>query len=99
MSYRLVIKPLAETDIVESFTWYNQEREGLGDIFLDQLERSLEFIEMNPGQYQIRYKEVRMVKVNHFPICLHYTIEENTVFIHAVLGTSRDPQIWKERIP
>ena len=99
MSYRLVIKPLAEKDIEESYRWYNQEREGLGDIFLDQLERNLEFIEMNPEQYQTRYKEVRMAKINRFPICLHYTIEGNTVFIHAVLSTSRDPQIWKKRTP
>lgn len=98
MSYTLVIKPLAEKDIAETYTWYNEEQEGLGDTFLDQLERSLEFIEKNPGQYQIRYKEARMVKINRFPICLHYTIEEDTVFIHAVLSTSRDPQIWKKRI-
>ena len=93
----LVIKPLAEKDIAETYIWYNEEQEGLGDTFLDQLERSLEFIDQNPRQYQIRYKEVRMAKINRFPICLHYTIEEDTVFIHAVLNTSRDPQIWKKR--
>ena len=38
MSYTLVIKPLAEKDITETYTWYNQEQEGLGDTFLDQLE-------------------------------------------------------------
>jgi hypothetical protein len=95
MSYRLVIKPLAEKDITELYTWYNKEREGLGDNFLDELERSLEYVEMNPEQYQIRYKEVRMTKINLFPICLHYTIEGSKIFIHAVLSTSRDPQIWK----
>lgn len=97
MSYRLVIKPLAEKDIAETYTWYNQEQVGLGDTFLDQLERSLEFLKKNPAQYQIRYKDVRMVKLNSFPICLHYTIEENTVFVHAAFSTSRDPQLWKKR--
>jgi toxin ParE1/3/4 len=97
MNGRLVIKPLAEKDITESYTWYNQEQEGLGDTFLEELEKSFDLIEMNPDLYQIRYKEVRMAKINRFPICLHYTIEGNTVFIHAVLSTSRDPQIWKKR--
>jgi len=96
MSYSLVIKPLAEKDIAETYKWYNQEQEGLGDTFLDQLERSLEFIKKTPAQYQIRFKDVRMVKVNRFPICIHYTIEENTVFVHAALSTSRDPQLWKK---
>lgn len=62
MSHMLVIKPLAEKDIIETYTWYNEEQEGLGDTFLDQLERSLEFIEKSPRQYQIRYKEVRNSK-------------------------------------
>ncbi len=97
MSYRLVIKPLAEKDIVEIFAWYNQEKEGLGDTFLGQLEKTFEFIEQNAEQYQIRYKEVRMVKVNRFPICVHYTLEDGTVFIHAVLATRRDPSLWNQR--
>lgn len=97
MNYRLVIKPLAEKDIAETYTWYNQEQERLGDSFLDKLEKSLDFLKKNPAQYQIRYKDVRMVKVNRFPICLHYTIEENTVFVHAALSTSRDPQLWNKR--
>lgn len=98
MSYLLVIKPSAENDITDIYTWYNQEQRGVGDTFIDQLEKSLEFIKKNPEQYQIRYKDIRMVKVNQFPICLHYTIEGNTVFIHAALSTSRDPQRWKKRI-
>jgi toxin ParE1/3/4 len=98
MSYRLIIKPLAENDIKECYAWYTRKQEGLGDNFLDEFERSLEFIERNPEQYQTKYKAVRTTKVNRYPICVHYTIEENTIFIHAVTSTSRDPQIWKERI-
>jgi toxin ParE1/3/4 len=97
MSYRIVIKPLAEKDIVELYTWYNQEKEGLGDDFLTELERSLEFIKANPYQYQIRYKGVRMTKINSFPICLHHTVQEEVVFVHAVLSTHRNPRIWEKR--
>ena len=64
VSYRLVIKPLAELDISETYAWYNVEQEGLGDAYLDQLERSLKFIEKNPKQYQIRFKGVRMILRN-----------------------------------
>ena len=97
MRFRLIIKPLAEKDIEELYTWYNREQEGLGDDFLNELERSLELIASNPNQYQIRYKEVRMTKINRFPICLHHTVEKETVFIHAVLSTSRNPLIWRKR--
>ncbi|MBT1704826.1 type II toxin-antitoxin system RelE/ParE family toxin [Chryseosolibacter indicus] len=79
MSYCLIVKPLAEKDIEEIYSWYNQQRVGLGDIFLTELERSFDFIEKGPAQYQVRYKEVRMTQIKSFPICVHYTIEEDTI--------------------
>ena len=97
MTYRLIIKPYAERDLEEAYVWYNEKQEGLGNRFLEQVERSLQFVEINPQQYQFRYKEVRMTKVNRFPFCLHYTIEEDAIFVHAVLSTSRNPEIWRTR--
>lgn len=97
MSYRVVIKPLAEIDLKEIFTWYEQEQMGLGDIFFEEFERSLAFLEANPYQYQVRYKKFRMVKIKRFPVCAHFTIDENNVFVHAVLSSSRNPEIWRKR--
>lgn len=96
MSFRLIIKPLAERDILESYHWYNQQSPGLGDDFLSELENILHFIESNPNQYQIRYKNIHMAKVHSFPFCIHYTIENETVFIHAVLSNMRDPENWNK---
>ena len=98
MIYRLIIKPSAEKDMEEAYVWYNQKQDGLGNRFLDQVERSLQYVVNNPHQYQFRYKEVRMIKVNRFPFCLHYTVEVDAIFVHAVLSTSRNPEIWKIRM-
>jgi plasmid stabilization system protein ParE len=42
---------------------------------------------------------VRTVVLNHFPFMIHYTIDENdkAIIIAAILHTSRDPRIWKNR--
>lgn len=97
MAYKLVIKPLAELDIAESYQWYDEKLEGLGDDFLNELERSLELIKTNPHQYQVRYKATRMAKLRRFPVCLHYLIGEEAIFVQAVLSTYRSPRMWKER--
>ena len=97
MGYNVIIKPLAEQDIAESYQWYNEKQAGLGDDFLSELDRSLEFIRTNPLLYQVRYKEIRMVKLGRFPICLHYMIKKEVIFIQAVLSTYRNPRIWKKR--
>lgn len=97
MAYNLIIKPLAELDIAESYQWYNGKQEGLGDEFLNELDRSLESITINPHQYQVRYKAIRMAKLRRFPICLHYLIREEAIFVQAVLSTYRSPKIWRKR--
>jgi hypothetical protein len=50
-------------------------------IFLNELERSLDLIKTNPHQYQVRYKQIRMTKVRRFPICLHYLVREEEIFV------------------
>ena len=97
MIFNQIVKPLAEKDIAELYVWYNKEREGLGEGFLDELEISLKLTTENPFQYQVRYKGVRMKKIQRFPVCLHFTIEDKTVFVHAILSTSRNPRVWEKR--
>jgi hypothetical protein len=33
MAYNLIITPLAEQDIAESYQWYNEQQDGLGNDF------------------------------------------------------------------
>ena len=37
MKYAVHIRPDAETDIEEAATWYEKQRSGLGDEFLDEV--------------------------------------------------------------
>lgn len=41
MNWGLLIKPLAEGDIHKAQAWYERQREGLGDEFLQEIEESL----------------------------------------------------------
>jgi hypothetical protein len=91
MTYVLVIKPLAEKDITEIYTWYNQKEKGMGDTFLDQFEKTLDFVKKNPEQYQIRYKDVRMVKVNRFPVCLQLTLHNRRKYCVRPCGFEHKP--------
>jgi hypothetical protein len=38
MKYKLVIKPEAELDLLESSQWYGGQKEGLGMRFIDAVE-------------------------------------------------------------
>ena len=95
MTYKVIIKPSAEADLKEIYQWYNSKKDGLGERFIDELENKIHVLEANPESFQKRYKAIRFLLVKKFPYCIHYTVEGENVFVHAILSTSRNPKIWK----
>ncbi|MBZ9729722.1 type II toxin-antitoxin system RelE/ParE family toxin [Salegentibacter sp. JZCK2] len=61
------------------------------------MDNAIELLRHNPEHFQKRYNEVRLLFTKNFPFAVYYTIENNLVFIHAVLHTKRDPKIGSER--
>ena len=44
MKYRLIIRPEAEDDLKEAYSWYEDKRQGLGHDFLLHVAAGLNFI-------------------------------------------------------
>ena len=86
---------MQKLDVSEITKWYESKKEELGSQFLESIDLKVEFLELNPKLYQVRYKETRFALLGNFPYAIHYTIEEGKVYVHAVLSTDRDPTIWK----
>jgi len=95
VKFEVIFKPDAEQDVSKITKWYKSIKEELGSQFLEAIDIKVEFLKMNPKIYQVRYKETRFALLNGFPYAIHYTIEKNNVYVHAVLSTNRDPIIWK----
>lgn len=68
-------------------------------MFLKEIKKEVNQILKNPLAYEIRYADIRIAYVKKFPYGIHfeYLELENQVNILAVLHTSRNPKIWKER--
>ncbi|MEQ9286193.1 MAG: type II toxin-antitoxin system RelE/ParE family toxin [Cyclobacteriaceae bacterium] len=97
MNYEVVIKAAAELDVTEIVSWYESKKQGLGLRFLEAIDVKIKLLEQNPHIYRVRYKEIRFVLVRRFPYCIHFTLENQKVYIHAVLSTYRNPKLWTER--
>ncbi len=96
MTYKLIIKPQAELDLLDSAQWYENRRKGLGSNFLDAVDDKLQVVIHNPLKYQLRYKSIRLALVHRFPFAIHFTVEEDKIYVLAVLSTYRNPKIWEE---
>jgi len=97
MSYRIFVTSEAELDALESAIWYNEQSDGLGAKFLEALDIEIVYIKSNPELFAVKYKETRVAHVKRFPYGIHYIIETERIVILAILHTSRNPQLWKER--
>ena len=95
--YKVIVKPFAEEDAARAVTWYNDKNEGLGNEFLLALDAKINAIQRNPNHFQVVYKNIRRALTNRFPYGIFFIIESDTIYILAILHTSRNPEIWEDR--
>ena len=85
----------ARADLEIAFLWYEEQRYGLGLEFLDCVEAAIETISQMPRLYAKHHRNFRRALVRRFPFSIFYTIEENSIIIHAVFDNRQDP----DRLP
>ena len=97
MKYEVIIEPLAELDLREAISWYNNQQVGLGDKFLNFVDQKLKRIEENPQLYQKRFNDVRIGVVDRFPYVIHFKVKENKIIILSFYCARKNPQTVSER--
>lgn len=95
MTYRF-LSP-AEQDLAEAVSYYERAEPGLGVEFLDEVERTVRRILLNPHAWTKVSENHRRCRTRRFPFGLIYAIEGETIVISAVMHLSRHPDWWKSR--
>ena len=96
MTLQLRVRPEAEQDIEEAATWYEQQRLGLGQEFLDEVLRAFEKISARPALYPAVHRETRRTLTRRFPFGVYYRVQRELVVDVAVMHGSRSPRRWKQ---
>ena len=97
--YKSIILPPAKEDIREAALWYNKRSKGLSKKFIDEVKK-VRFIKQNTKVINVHYNNVRTTVLNVFLFMIHYTVDESNkiVIVSSVFHTSRDPELWENRI-
>lgn len=98
MNYSVIIRPEAEVDLAETFSWYEDKRQGLGYDFLLQIEAGLKVLERTPAIHPLGYQRTRNHFIRRFPYKIIYLVEQETAIVLAVLHTRRAQKLVKKRI-
>jgi hypothetical protein len=96
--YQLLISDESRLDILETFSWYEHHRIGLGKDFELCLEAGLNKIQRDPLLFQKRYRNLRIYFIDRFPHGIHYLIEKDTIKVFGIFHTSRNPRSWIIRL-
>ncbi|OFY64947.1 MAG: hypothetical protein A3H98_07300 [Bacteroidetes bacterium RIFCSPLOWO2_02_FULL_36_8] len=98
-NYRIIFHPLAEIEYLDSVSWYEDNRTGLGIQFIREIEKKLNIIETNPYLYPIKKQMFREAVIDVFPYVIVYKIykRKKSITIYSVFHTSRNPALKYRR--
>lgn len=98
MKRRVIVRKLAEQDLLEAQEWYEEKQSGLGGEFLSAIDRLLGRISRHPLAYPLVYRETRRAVVRRFPFLLYFRVASDTVIVLACLHSGRSPAVAKSRL-
>jgi len=97
MARDLIIRPKAEAELSDAFSWYEDQVLGLGADYLGMVETTLHAIKRNPETYPIVHKSIRRCLIRRFPYAIFYLVEPSKIVVLAVFHVRRNPAEWKNR--
>ena len=93
MRHHIVLTPFAHKEEQKAYNWYEEQRVGLGNELLNELENAYYKISSNPHHYGFidDKKQLRDFLVHRFPYLIVYRINGNTVEVIAVHHAKKHP--------
>lgn len=79
-------------ELREALEWYWQKDQRLASGLFQEIENVFKEISDKPELFQARYRSIRIRFTKRFSYGIHYTLEDETVFVHAILHTKRRPR-------
>ena len=89
---------VAEQELDDAISHYNEESAGLGDAFLLETLAALDRIRKYPEAWHPLGRQIRRCRLRRFPYGLIYALDEGDVLILALAHTSREPGYWRDRL-
>ena len=84
-------------EVKEAVEHYEAEVEGLGKAFIQKLDEAIHEIKSFPSSSRIIRTDYRRYLLHRFPYGVIYLIEDDLIFVAAIMHLKRKPFYWTER--
>lgn len=89
--------PEAEAEMIEAAIYYQRQVQGLGDAFLQEVERTASWIAVYPEASVFVRGKIRRKTLFKFPFSVLYRVDDSMILIVAVAHHKRRPSFWSKR--
>jgi len=80
--FQLIIRPKALEMINDSYVWYEEQKKGLGEVFLEELSQRFQQLQLSPALYGKVKKNYRQLVLKNFPFVLIFEIIEKNIILY-----------------
>lgn len=87
----------AKEDLRAGYRFYEDQRVGLGDYFLDCLQADVRSLQIYAGIHVKAEGFFRML-AKRFPFAIYYLIDNDRIDVYAILDCRRDPTWIESRL-
>ena len=98
MSLQVVFRIAARLEFEEAVNWYDEQRKGLGEEFLHEIDELVFRMSEHPARYPVVFADVHRAMTRRFPYSVIFRTRSSTLVVLAVFHSRRDPRVWKRRV-
>lgn len=89
---------VAEAEFADAASYYEVQRTGLGDVFIEHVTHSIAYLEQHSLIGTLIGRRVRKLVLKKFPYSLIYYSSESEIVIIAIAHHKRKPNYWRDRL-
>ncbi|MDX4037608.1 type II toxin-antitoxin system RelE/ParE family toxin [Aliarcobacter skirrowii] len=87
----------AQNDIAKAILFYENQKDKLGEYFLDSIMSDIESLYIYYGIH-FKVKDYFRVLSKRFPFAIYYKFDKNFIYIYAVLDCRQNPILLNTRL-
>ena len=93
----IVFHPEAEQEFYDAIGYYESQQPGLGEDYHAEIMATVARITNSPKVWPVLDADIRRCLTHRFPYGVLYSIEQEAIYILAVMPLRRHPDYWKHR--
>ncbi|HXX83955.1 MAG TPA: type II toxin-antitoxin system RelE/ParE family toxin [Casimicrobiaceae bacterium] len=93
----VILRPAAAADVEEAYSWYQRQRIGLGEEFLDTVNEAIRDIAAHPLRQAVIFRDTRRLLLRRFPYAVFYRVYPGVIVVVACMHGRRNPLRWLRR--